>query len=144
MSELEHLFTSTVGNFVKWKQCLSCAHVNETTKFIEREKVQQEKVVVLCFEVEAHETSLGQATNLKSCLEKKIEVTEETAQSTAVARMDKRLLLEKALEDMKEHHQKELGRMCCKFKDNANILGNHIAELKTTIERQTELSYVIK
>ncbi len=137
-TELKQLFTSTVGNFVEWKQRLSCAHVNETTKFIEREKVLRDKVAALRFEVEAHEASLAQATNLKSCLEKKIEVTEETARSAAVARMGETLSWEKALEDTKEHHQKELARMCCKFKDDADILGNHIAELKTTIERQTE------
>jgi len=150
ITELKQLLTSTMGKFLEWKQRLTCAHVNETTKFLEREKVLherekvlherekvlQDRVDALRFEVEAQGASLADATNLKSFLEKKIEVTEETAQSAAVARMGERLSWEKALEDMKEHHQKEFARMCCKFKDEADILGNHIAELKATIEKQ--------
>ena len=39
---------------------------------------------------------------------------------------------------MKKHHHKELARMCCKSKEDADILGNHIAELKATIEKQKD------
>jgi hypothetical protein len=145
ITELKQLLTSTMGKFLEWKHRLTCAHVNETTKFIEREKVLherekvlQDRVDALRFEVEAQGASLAEATNLKSFLEKKIEVTEETAQSAAVARMGERLSWEKALEDMNEHHQKEFARMCCKFKDEADILGNHIVELKATIEKQKD------
>ena len=145
ITELKQLLTSTAGKLFEWKQRLTCAHVKEMTKFIEREKVLherekvlQDRVDALRFEVEARGASLAEATNLKSFLEKKIEVTEETARSAAVARMGERLSWEKALEDMKEHHQKEFARMCCKFKDEADILGNHIAELKATIEKQKD------
>ncbi|KAL3803763.1 hypothetical protein ACHAW5_004614 [Stephanodiscus triporus] len=138
IKELEQMFTSFIGNVVKWKQRLTCAHVNETSKFIEREKVQRDQVAELCTALEVHKISLAEAKNVNTHLEKKIELAAWTAQSAASARMGERSSWVKALEDTKEQHKKELARMCCKSLDEVNILGNRIAELEATIEKQRE------
>jgi hypothetical protein len=132
---LAQLFSAYVGDFVQWKQRLTSVHANETSKFLEKEKVLRDRNNELCNAVEAHEVLLIEATNLKNCLEKKIELTAESArnvvESARVALMSERLSWDKALEDTKERTKIDLERICCESRED-------IADMKATLKEQTE------
>ncbi|KAL3817495.1 hypothetical protein ACHAXA_007085 [Cyclostephanos tholiformis] len=133
--ELSQLFSVHLGDFAKWKQRLTSVRANETTKFLEREQVLQDQNNKLRIAVETHKVSLIEATNLRCCLEKKVELAAETArnvvESARVELMGERLSWERALEDTKESARIERERICCRSREEAD-------NLKATLKVQTE------
>lgn len=135
VARLAQFFSASVVEFTKWKQRLACVHANEKSKIVERERVLHDRNSELCTAVETYKASLVEATNLKNCLEKKIELTAETArnvlESARVALTSERLSWEKALEDTKERTKIDLERIRCESREE-------VEGMKATLKDQKE------
>lgn len=115
----------------EWKRRVTTLHTSESLRSHEREQALRDHVDKLQSVIEGQDVSLVKA-------EETIKNIEETAHSINIARIGERLSWEKAMEDLKVQHKKECSRLCCKAQDEADILGNEIAELHNTIKKQNE------
>jgi chromosome segregation ATPase len=120
ITELTQLFTSAVGRFVEWKERLISVRVDETLRHNENNRQLLEQIAELRSTIEV-------ANNLNSCLEKKVEVIEDSHRHASDDWLNDKMTLEKAQEEMKEHHRNEI-----------NTLGITIAELKSTMTKLAE------
>ena len=120
ITELTQLFTEAVGRFVEWKERLISMRVDETSEHNENNRQLLEQIAELRSAIEV-------ANNLNSCLEKKIEVIEDSHRHASADWQSYKMSLEKAQEKIKEHNLNE-----------ANKLGIHIADLKSTMTKLAE------
>ena len=120
ITELTQLFTEAVGRFVEWKERLISMRVDETSEHNENNRQLLEQIAELRSAIEV-------ANNLNSCLEKKIEVIEDSHRHASADWQSYKMSLEKAQEKIKEHNLYE-----------ANKLGIHIADLKSTMTKLAE------
>lgn len=136
--ELAHLAVSSVVEFAAWKQQTTEEHSFETAKLENMALVQQGQVNKLQTVVKEYEISSAEAATANANLERKVQYLEETAKNIAIARTGERLSWEKTLDDLNVNHRKELSRVTCLAMDEADILGNQIADLRDTLKKNEE------
>jgi hypothetical protein len=129
--DLTQLLPPFMVGFDDWKHRVAALHKSELLRLNDSAQVLRDHVDTQKSVVERHEAALIGA-------EVKIKIMEEMAHSNSIAWRGERLSWEKAMEDLKMQHKKEFSRLCCKAMDEADILGNEIAELQNTIKTQKE------
>ncbi len=127
--DLTQLLPPFLVGFDDWKHRVAALHKSESLRLHDRAQVLRDHVDKQKSVVERRETALVEA-------ELKNRNMEEVARSNSIAWRGERLSWEMAMEDQKMQHRKEVSRLCCKAMDEADILGNEIAELKNAIKMQ--------
>ena len=131
ISELTRELPPFVAGLEDWMRRVTALHINESLGFNARSHVLCNQVDKLQSVIEQQDVALVEA-------EQTIQNLQETAHGNIIARNGERLTWEKAMEDLKVQHKKELSKLHWKAMDDAVILGNQIAELKSTIKKQQE------